>query len=116
MKKVNFKDPGTLMLFIGNIVAIIGCFLPFISVFGQSVNYIEGDGVIVIVLSIVSMVLGLFKAKLAFIPAILSLVVCFFDLSALESYALDLMGIGAWLIIIANIVVIIGSLISKKAE
>ena len=116
MKIVNFKDPGTLMVFIGNVLAIIGCFMPFISFWGVTVNYIEGDGRIVLVLSIISIVLAFFKTKIAFIPNILSLIVCFVDISALESFSLDFLGTGAYVIIIACIVSIIGSIISKKAQ
>lgn len=52
---------------VGNALVAVGCFLPFISVsvFGisQSASYIQGDGVFVLILSIIALVM-IFADKL----------------------------------------------------
>jgi len=115
MKKIDFKDPGTLMLLIGNIVAIVGCFLPFVSLWGFSASYIEGDGIFVLILCLVSIALAFFKANFAFIANIVALVITFIAIANAASFSLEVLGIGAYAIIIANIVAIIGSIKAKKA-
>ena len=45
----------------GCLLAIIGCFLPWASVLGISVNFIDGDGKILLVCAIVSAILIYFK-------------------------------------------------------
>ncbi len=109
------KQTAKLMLLGGNILAIIGCFLPFVSVWGFSVPFIDGDGKIVVVACIVSIVLAFIKAKLASIANIIALIVVVVDIANAGDLALDLLAIGAYVIIIANIIAIIGSIKSKKA-
>jgi len=110
----NLKKPSMLMLLGGNILSIIGCFLPFVSMWGFSTSYIEGDGVIVLVLCAVSIVLAFVKAKFAFIANAIALIVTFIGVSQAAEFSLDLLGVGAYVIIIANIVAIIGSIKSAK--
>ena len=94
----------------GNVLSIIGCFLPFVSVFGYDYPYIKGDGIIVLVLCIVSMVLAfLNKAKISCVANVLALIVTFMGISKLAEISLEFLGVGAYLIIIANIVAIVGS-------
>lgn len=111
-------DPSKLMILIGSVVAIIGCFLPFasVSMFGvsASVSYMEGDGVIVLVLSIVAIALAFFKTKLAFIASGLGLIVTLYDsFKIVTEMSFDVLGLGAYIIIIASIVAIVGSVKSK---
>lgn len=48
-----------LLILIGAGAAILGCFLPLVEVWGFSKSYIEGDGVFVVICSIVAIVLSL---------------------------------------------------------
>ena len=41
----------------GCIIAIIGCFLPFVSALGISARYIDGDGMLLVIAMIISAVL-----------------------------------------------------------
>lgn len=114
MKNIDFKKPSILMLLGGNVLSIIGCFLPFVSVFGFSVAYIEGDGVFVLILCAIGIALTFFKPKFAFIPNILALLVTFIGISGAADFSLSILGIGAYLIIIANAVAIAGGVMAMK--
>lgn len=58
---------------IGCIVAIVGCILPFASQLGITVKYIDGDGKIFLITTIITAVLVyLEKEKISLIPTILS--------------------------------------------
>ncbi len=109
-----FKTAGFWMLMLGNVLSIIGCFLPFAKVLFFSVPYIEGDGMIVLALNIIGIIITLIKSKIAFIANILALVVTAVSVVNMAELSLDLLSTGAYLIIIANIVAIIGSFKSKK--
>ena len=108
------KKPSALMLLGANLLSIIGCFLPFISFLGESFPFIEGDGVFVLILCIISIILTFKKAILAFIPNIIALVITFISIFNVAEFSLDFLAIGAYIIVIANIVAIVGSLLSKK--
>jgi len=57
----------------GCVLTILGCFLPFVSTFGISINYADGDGIFVIVAAIVSGILiFLNKSKAVLIPSIIA--------------------------------------------
>lgn len=105
MNKKNIK----LVILIANIVAVIGCFLPFASLFGYGVNFIEGDGVFVVVLSIVAVLVALFKPKFAFIPNAISLFVPIYDITQAPGMS-DFLDIGAYMIIAGTAVAIIASI------
>lgn len=109
-----FKAAGFWMLMLGNIFSIVGCFLPFAQVFFLSVPYIEGDGMIVLVLNIVGIIITLIKPKIGFIANVLALVVTAVGVANMAELSLELLGVGAYLIIIANVVAIIGSFLYKK--
>ena len=60
----------------GCVLTILGCFLPFASTFGISINYASGDGIFVIVAAIVSGILiFLNKSKAVLIPSIIATVI-----------------------------------------
>ncbi len=111
----NAKSTSMLMLLGGNIFSIIGCFLPFLTVFGFSVSYIKGDGVFVVILCAVSILLAFIKTKFAFIANILALIVTFVAIFQAADFSLEILGAGAYIIVIANIVAIIGGLKARKA-
>lgn len=114
MNKENLTKPSMLMLLGGNALSIIGCFLPFVTLWGFSESYISGDGIFVLILCIVSIVLAFFKVKFAFIANALALLITFIGISSAAQFSLDLLGIGAYVIVIANIVAIIGSIKTGK--
>lgn len=114
MNQFNVKEPSILMILGGNVLAIIGCFLPFVSIFGFGVSYFEGDGKIVAVLCVVGIILALVKAKIAWVTNVIALIVTFVAIFRTASMSLELLGIGAYIVVIANIVAIIGSIKAKK--
>ena len=59
----NKSDTRQIIGIIGSILMIVGSFLPFANVGFFSVNYIDGDGVIVLVLAIISLVLMFVKHR-----------------------------------------------------
>lgn len=108
------NNTGKLMVLIGSVVAIVGCFLPFASIsilgFSESISFIEGDGVFVLVLSIVSIILAFFKTKLCWIANGLALLVTLYDcFNIATEMSISLLSFGAYAIIIASIVAIVGS-------
>ena len=109
-----FKTAGFWMLILGNVLSIIGCFLPFAKVWFISVPYIEGDGMIVLALNIIGIVIALIKTKIAFIANILALVVTAVGVVNMAELSFELLSTGAYLIIIANVVAFIGSFVYKK--
>lgn len=112
MEQKKKNNLSKLIVIIGSIVAIIGCFLPFASVFGYGVNFAEGDGIFVIVLSVIAIVIALFKAKIAWIANVLALVVTIYDMSKISEISSDLLGSGAYIIVIASIAAVVGSIMS----
>lgn len=116
----NIKKPSMLILLGGNLLAIIGCLLPFVSVsflgVDMNVSYMEGDGKIVFALCVVSMVLAFVKLKFAFVPNIIALLVTFVGIANTAELSLEFLGIGAYIIVIANVVAILGCFKAKKEE
>lgn len=118
MNQFNFdelkKRPSMLLILGGNLLTIIGCFLPFVSLLGMSTNYFAGDGKIVVVLCIAAIVIALFQPKFAFIADAVALLITFIAVSRTASLSLDLLGIGAYIIILATIAAIVGSVMEFK--
>lgn len=114
-----------LMMLIGAVVSIISTFLPFAtaSAFGMSetVSYVnggEGDGIIAIILSVVVLVLVFLNKprKFSVIPAGLTICMLVYEMISLSDAADSAfglaevsMGIGFWLILAANIAIIVGA-------
>lgn len=116
-----------LLILIGAVVAILGCFLPYytISAFGfsQSISYVGGngggaDGIIVIALAIVA-VLAVFVnsqklKKIAIVPAVVALLITIYDMiqvrDATEGYGS--FGIGAYLVLLGMIACVVGYVLS----
>lgn len=104
----------------GCVLMLLGCFLPFakvtVSLFGysqsQSVKFIDGDGVFVLIAAIVAGVLiYLNKHKLSLIPTAIGAAVTIYDMINVKSVVGDTMGLGkvgfgfgAWIIIIGAVV------------
>lgn len=100
----------------GCLLAIIGCFLPYASVYGVSikfaskgVNVAVTDGYIVLVLFIVSIALMLcHKEKWSVIPSALGLFVSLFDgINVKNTVSIANLEIGFYVILIGSIVAII---------
>lgn len=106
------KNTAKLIILIGNIAAIIGCFMPFMAVWGFSVDYFEGDGAIVVGLSVVAIIIALIKPKFAFIPNALSLFIPIYDISQMDSFSRQFLDTGAYVVIIGTAVAIIASIIA----
>lgn len=119
---MNKKIAGLLAV-IGAAVAAVGTFLPFFTVsllgFSESINYISGgDGIIFIVLSIVTVVLYFVKkAQFTAIPAALSLLLVLFTVingnSEVKEFG-DMVStsIGAYICIIGAAVSTVGGVFS----
>ncbi len=108
------KNPGFWMLLLGNVFSIIGCYLPFATVFFVSIAYIEGDGMIVLAANVVGIFLTFVLPKFAFTANILALVVTAVGFTDIADLSFEFLGVGAYLIIIANVVAFIGSFVYKK--
>lgn len=58
---------------VGCIIAIVGCFLPLASAYGVTAKYIDGDGKIFLITTVITAILiYLEKEKISLIPTILS--------------------------------------------
>ena len=108
------KNPGFWMLLLGNVFSIIGCYLPFVTIWFVSVPYIEGDGMIVLAANAVGIFLAFILPRFAFIANMLALVVTAVGFTDIADMSFELLGAGAYLIIIANVVAFIGSFVYKK--
>lgn len=107
------KTHAKLAIIIGNILTCIGCFLPFISLFNLSMSFIEGDGILVVILSVVAIIIALFKPKFAFIPNALSLFITIHDMiNIADISSTRMLAIGAYVILIGTIVAIVGSILA----
>ena len=109
----------------GCALVLIGCFLPFAKVtvlgFSQAVNYIDGDGVIVLIAIIVSAVLVfLKKEKISLISTGIATIVTLYDainvshVTGSSSLGGVSLGIGFWIILIGLIIAIVLPLLPKN--
>ena len=110
------------------IIGWIGCLLMFIAVFfpfataslfgiSSSVSFIEGDGWIVLVISIITAILIFFnKSKISLIPTAIVLLITLYDgINAIdEGMGLVSLNIGFYLIIIGVVLVTAYSFIFKN--
>jgi len=120
--KAQSSGRNKMMVIIGSILGVIGCFLPFATVsllgFSQSITFMEGDGIIVLILSIVAIVLAVLKLeRFSFIPSGIALLVTLYDSMnmasvASESYGVASMAIGAYVVILAIAVAVVGSILA----
>lgn len=108
-----------LMVLIGSIAAIIGCFMPFykVSVWGisESVSYIEGDGVIAIILAVAAIVLAVLNLqKFSLIPASIAMIVLIVDISGANDAAMGFgsLSIGAYVLLLGTILSIVGGILA----
>lgn len=113
-----FKNRNYLMVLIGNLLAFIGCFMPFVSIFGSTVSLmeltVEGGSAIIIAI-IVCIVFTFVKPLAVYIPCIIS--VCIYGANFMSLIAEDLLEtlhIGAYLILVASIVALVGALKLRK--
>ena len=109
----------------GCALVLIGCFLPFAKVsvlgFSQAVNYIDGDGVIVLIAIIISAVLVfLKKEKISLISTGIATIVTLYDainvshVTGSSSLGGVSLGIGFWIILIGLIIAIVLPLLPKN--
>lgn len=146
MEQLKEKLTKTKLLgIIGAALTIIGVFLPFATVSAsilgykasQSVNFIEGDGVFVLILTIVALLMifadvlankvaffgKLTKAKLVLIPTVISIIILIYDMAnagdVTGSYGGIVKvsyGIGTWIMWIGLIATAVYPFIYKKGE
>lgn len=113
-----FKDGNYLMVLIGNLLAFIGCFIPFVSIFGSTISLMEltvGGGSAIIIAIIVCIVFTFVKPLAVYIPCIIS--VCIYGANFMSLIAEDLLEtlhIGAYLILVATVVALVGALKLRK--
>lgn len=113
-----FKNKNYLMVLIGNLLAFVGCFVPFVSIWGNTVNLIEltaGGGSAVIIVIIVCVVYTFVKPAVVFIPCIIS--VCIYGanfITLITEGVMDALSIGAYLILVATVVALVGALKLRK--
>lgn len=113
-----FKNRNYLMVLIGNLLAFIGCFVPFVTIFGSSISLMEltvGGGSAIIIAIIVCIVFTFVKPFVVYIPCIIS--VCIYGANFMSLIAEDLLEtlhIGAYLILVATVVALVGALKFRK--
>lgn len=98
----------------GCILTIIGCFLPWITVLGMSINWFEGDGKLAILASIVTAVLiYLKKDKLSLITS--GLIALFFLIDGSKVFSNHLTaGLGFYTIFLGIVCMIAYPFINKQ--
>lgn len=106
---------------IGAAVSILGCFLPFASVFGYSFNYfgsglgVSGDGFIVLILMVLTAVFLFFPKKGFAITAVvlsaLNVLVPLFDAANKPSSGYVHMSIGFFVVILGALAALFGSIV-----
>lgn len=105
---------------IGCLVAIIGCFLPYASVLGISVKFASDgkDGIIVVVLFIISIILMLLKKeKWSLIPSILGVAINIYDgLNVSDISTLVQLEIGFYVVLVGSFVAIVAPFLTQKDE
>ncbi len=113
-----FKSANYWMIFLGNLLAFIGCLLPFVSAGRRSASLFElsvGGGGAVIIAIIVCVVFTFVKPMVVFIPCIVSISIyglLFMALIAEE--LLEALSVGAYTILIASIVALVGAVRFRK--
>ncbi len=113
-----FKNRNYLMVLIGNILAFIGCFIPFVSIFGSTISLMEltvGGGSAIIIAIIVCIVFTFVKPLVVYIPCIIS--VCIYGanfMSLIAEGLLETLHIGAYFILVATVVALVGALKLRK--
>jgi len=109
-----FKAAGFWMLIGGNALSIIACFLPFVDYVIASAVYIDGEGVFILVLNAVAIVMAFVKPRFAFIPNIVSTAwVCITFVDWINAGGLQLLEIGAYLVLAGNIIALFGGVKDK---
>lgn len=133
---------------VGAILTLVGVFLPFATVsanvlgykYSESVNFIEGDGVIVLILTIITLLIifadmlsnkvaffeKISKAKLVLIPTIISIIVLVYDMTTVSDAMGELgslkdlvkvsYGIGTWVMWLGLIATAVFPFLYKKGE
>lgn len=109
-----FKAAGFWMLIGGNALSIIACFLPFVDYVIASAVYIDGEGVFILALNVVAIVMAFVKPRFAFIPNIVSTAwVCITFVDWINAGGLQLLEIGAYLVLAGNIIALFGGVKDK---
>lgn len=116
------------ILFAASAINIIACFLPFATVsflgLSSSVSWIEGDGIIAIICVVVACILTFINKKVfALIPAVINLLVIVYDCISGAGVSADIgdygsvgLGIGAYLALLAAIVVLAMAVLGFVSE
>ena len=113
-----FKSANYWMIFLGNLLSLIGCLLPFVSAGSRSASLFElsvGGGGAVIISIIVCVVFTFVKPMVVFIPCIVTVSIyglLFIGLIAEE--LLEALSVGAYTILIASIVALVGAVRFRK--
>lgn len=113
--KQRIKKSSFWMLIGGNVVSVIACFLPFISLPFVSMPYTETDGTLVLILNGIAILWALVSMKYVFIlNAVSMFMVCLSVVECINKGLFEFLGIGAYLVLIANVVALIGGIKDKK--
>lgn len=108
-----------LLVIIASVAVIVSCFMPFYTVsllgFSKSVSYIDGDGVISVILAIAAIVLALLKLyKITLVPAAINLLMIMYDVSNASSVSegMGSLAVGAVIAILGSIAVAAGGVMA----
>ena len=111
-----FKSANYWMIFLGNILSLIGCLLPFESVRDYSLFELSaGGGGAVIIAIIVCVVFTFVKPMVVFIPSIVSVSLYGLLFMAIIADGLwDALHVGAYLVLVASIAALVGAVRFRK--
>lgn len=107
----NTKDSINKVGIIATIVAIISVFLPWASVsflgLAANASFIQGDGIITLIIAVIALLLFICKRDgFASILSIISLIIVLYDITNIMSTYVASLEIGAYLLLLSNIVMI----------
>lgn len=104
---------------VGCLLLAGGTFLPFVGVLGFNVNYIEGDGVLVLGLAVVAAILFFVKQyTFAGVAVLLSGAICVYSVVNILSEGQGFVGLqfGVFVILIGAVVGAVGSVMGSRSK
>ncbi len=115
MKKI--KEMSNIIGLVGCGLIILGCFLPWVTVMGISINYIIGDGQFVVGLTIVAVILIILKKGFwELIPTIISCILFINTTSKMLMNVTRNFSVGFYLILIGLILTLIYPFLARKPK
>lgn len=105
---------------VGCILLAGGTFLPFVGIFGVSINYIEGDGILVLGLAVCAALLFLLNRYIpAGIVIVLATMICLYstvNISNIDSRGIVQLQIGVFILYLGAIIGFAGAALGFRSK